>query len=177
MISVVIGIHNKAAGILPCVPRSITDCSLHNLTFLINTNIVRAAFFSGKIILQEIEDIGRRFRLGKFGSSNDNTTWCTDSLNTVKPIRRVVIFPLVIFRSIFIMWTLNGRTGRFLPRLMLTRALENTTNAIDSGLTSLLNALPPLRCMVFTSLSWFNFVLWTANYMAFRSKLKLVEKL
>ena len=57
------------------------------------------------------------------------------------------------------MWTLNGRTGRFLPRLMLTRALENTTNAIDSGLTSLLNIFFPLRCMVLTGLSWFNFII------------------
>ena len=79
MISVVIGINNKAAGHLPCVPRPIIDCSLHNLTCLINTDIVRTTFFSRKNILQEIEDIGRRFSLGKFGSSNDNTMWCKNN--------------------------------------------------------------------------------------------------
>jgi hypothetical protein len=57
------------------------------------------------------------------------------------------------------MWMLNSRTGRFLPILTLTRALENATDAIDSRLTSLLNILLPLRCMVLTSLSWFNFVI------------------
>src|ERR1700679_3305737 len=110
-------------------------------------------------ILQEIEDIGWRFSLGKFGPSNDNTTWCTESLNTVKPIRREVVFSLGIFWGIFIMWILNRRTGRALPSLMLTRALENTTDAIDSRLISLLNILLPLRCMVLTSLSWFDFVI------------------
>jgi hypothetical protein len=57
------------------------------------------------------------------------------------------------------MWMLNGRAGSFLPRLMLARALENTADAIDSRLTSLLNILLPLRCMVLTGLSWFNFVI------------------
>ena len=56
------------------------------------------------------------------------------------------------------MWMLNSRTRIFLPILMLTRALENTTDTIESGLTSLLNTLLPLRCMVLTSLSLFNFV-------------------
>ena len=56
------------------------------------------------------------------------------------------------------MWMLNSRMRIFLPILMLTRALENTTDTIESGLTSLLNTLLPLRCMVLTSLSLFNFV-------------------
>ena len=174
MISVMIGIHNKTAGFLPCVPRPITDWCSQNLACLINTDIVRVTFFSGKNILQEIKDVGWRFSLGKFGPSNDNTTWCTDSLNTVKPIRRKVVFSLDIFRCIFIMWILNSRTRRTLPGLMFTRALENATDAIDSRLISLLNILPPLRCMVLTSLSWFNFVIWTANYTTFGSKFKLM---
>jgi hypothetical protein len=81
------------------------------------------ALFSGKNILQKVENIGWRFSLGKFGPSNNNTTWCTNSLNTVKPIRREVIFSLDIFRKIFIMWILNSRMGRMLPSLMLTRSL------------------------------------------------------
>ena len=85
----------------PCVPRPIIDQSTHNLASLINTDVVRATFFSGKNILQEIEDIGWRFNFGKFSPSNDNTIWCTDSLNTVKPIWREVVFSLGIFRSIF----------------------------------------------------------------------------
>jgi hypothetical protein len=124
----------------------------------------------------KIEDIGWRFSLSKFGPSNDNTTWCTDGLDTVESIRREVVFSFHIFRSIFVMWILNSRMARKLPMLPLTRTLENTTKTIDSRLTSLLNILLPLRCMALTSLSWFNFVIWTANYTAFGSKLKLMMR-
>ena len=159
MINVMIGIHNKTGGFLPYVPGTIADCSSHNLTCLINTDIVRATFFCGKSFLQEIEDIGWRFSLIKFGPCNDNTTWCTDSLNTVKAIGREVVFSLDIFRTTFIMWMLNNRMRRFLPCLPLTRVLKNTMDAIKSRLTSLLNTLLPLRCMVSTSLSWFDFII------------------
>jgi len=37
--------------------------------------------------------------------------------------------------------------------------LENMMDAIESGLTLLMNILLPLKCMVSTSLSWFNFVI------------------
>ena len=57
------------------------------------------------------------------------------------------------------MLILNKRMGRMLPSQMLTRMLENTTDAIYSRFILLLNTLIPLRCMGLTSLSWFDFVI------------------
>ena len=84
MIDVMIGVNNEPCCWLPAVPTSFSKTCPQYKASLVNANICWSRLFSREDGLQEAKNVCGWFCFRKFGPCNDNTTWCTDSLNTIK---------------------------------------------------------------------------------------------
>ena len=84
VICIVVWVNNESACLGPSFPAAINNAMPKHCTCFINANVRWPWFLCWIHCFQPCQNIGRWLCLCKLGPSNDNSTWCTNSLNTVE---------------------------------------------------------------------------------------------